>query len=352
VKEQSGQLSVLAEGDELAAALAGDAEAFRALTDRYRRELHVHCYRMLGSFQDAEDAVQESLLRAWRHLASFEGRSSVRAWLYRIATNVCLTQRTRRRAEPLVLPSAIEGIPRGAEPEINLSPYPDALLDELGTTAGDPAAEYDLRESVQLAFLAAVQLLPPRQRAALILRDVAGFSAAEVAELLDATPASVNGALNRARTTLEEQRAAGRLQIGRAAPADAVAESLVRRYVEAWRAADMGRLAALLKREVVMTMPPLPVRYAGREAVAAFLARMPAAAERERFRFVPTRANRQPALAVYRLGPGADRRTFRAWAIFVLGADGDAIAEITAFADPTLMPAFGLPAELEGDSGI
>ncbi len=308
VKEQPRNLSTAAAGADLAAALAGDAEAFRRLTDPYTRELHLHCYRMLGSVHDAEDAMQETLLRAWRHLATYEGRSSFRAWLYRIATNVCLRQRPRRRTDPSSLPRALaEAVARGAEPAISLSPYPDAWLDELEAPSGDPAADYDLRESVQLAFLAAVQLLPPRQRAALILRDVLGWSAGEVAR------------------------------------------SLARRYVEAWQAVDIDALTGLLTSDVVMTMPPLPVRYTGREAVTAFLATIPAGGDRDRFRFIPTRANRQPALAVYRRDPDGD--TYRAWGIFVLSADGAAIAAITAFVDPTLVPVFGLPAELARDAG-
>jgi RNA polymerase sigma-70 factor (ECF subfamily) len=246
-----------------------------------------------------------------------------------------------------VLPKVVEAIARSAEPAIGLSPYPDALLDELEATAGDPVAEYDLHESVQLAFLAVVQLLPPRQRAVLILHDVVGFSAAEVAALLDSTTASVNSALNRARVTMQQQRAAGRLHTGRPVPTNDVAQTLVRRYVAAWQAVDIGQLAGLLKSDVVMTMPPLPVRYTGREAVSQFLATIPARGERDRFHFIPTRANRQPALAIYRLDPDADSHTYRAWGIFVLSADGDAIAEITAFIDPTLLPVFGLPTELD-----
>jgi RNA polymerase sigma-70 factor (ECF subfamily) len=179
-----------AEERDLAAARAGDEDAFRRLTDRYRRELHVHCYRLLGSYHDAEDGVQDTFLRAWRHLASFEGRSSFRSWLYRIATNVCLSQRSRRPAVPLRVPRAVEDVPHSIEPGLALSPYPDALLDELHTVAASPAAVYDLRESVQLAFLAAVQLLPPRQRAVLILRDVVGFPAESVAQMLEQYRAS------------------------------------------------------------------------------------------------------------------------------------------------------------------
>ena len=335
-----------ADDGQLVAALAGDQDAFRGLTDRYTRELHLHCYRLLGSFHDAEDAMQETLLRAWRHLATFEGRSSFRGWMYRIATNVCLKQGGRKRLDLPPLPKAVEAIARSVEPALNLSPYPDVLLDELQATSGDPVAEYDLNESVQVAFLAVVQLLPPRQRAVIILHDVVGFSASDVAELLDSTTASVNSALNRARATMQQQRAAGRLQPGRLVPTDDSAQSLVQRYVEAWRAMDINKLSVLLKRDVVMTMPPLPMRYSGREAVIQFLVTIPVRGERERFRFIPTRANRQPALAVYRPDPDGNRETYRAWGIFVLTAEGDTIAEITAFLDPTLLPLFGLPAEL------
>jgi RNA polymerase sigma-70 factor (ECF subfamily) len=232
---------------------------------------------------------------------------------------------------------------------INLSPYPDVLLDELQATAGDPVTEYDLRESVQLAFLAVVQTLPPRQRAVLILHDVVGFSAAEVADLLESTTASVNSALNRARTTIQQQRAAGRLRTGRAMPTDEVAQSLVRRYVDAWQSLDIAGLAGLLKADVVMTMPPLPVRYSGREVVAEFLTTIPPAVARDGFRFVATRANRQPALAVYRLDADSDRRAYRAWGMFVFGVDGDSVAEITAFIDPALVPTLGFPSELTVD---
>jgi RNA polymerase sigma-70 factor, ECF subfamily len=203
----------------LAAARAGDEDAFRALTEPYARELHVHCYRMLGSLHDAEDAFQETLLRAWRHLRSFEGRSSVRGWLYKIATNVCLRASERTRREPKV-PDPLVEVPY-------LGPYPDSLLDELAT-GSNPAVRYDLRESVRLAFLAAIQLLPPRQRAALILRDVLGWSAQEAADLLETTVASVNSALQRARDTLERQRRDGRLRAA-SAPTDEQERTLLRR---------------------------------------------------------------------------------------------------------------------------
>jgi RNA polymerase sigma-70 factor (TIGR02960 family) len=336
--------STAADGAELVAALAGDPEAFRRLTEHYRRELHLHCYRLLGSFVDAEDAVQETLLRAWRHLATFEGRSSFRAWLYRIATNVCLRQRQRQRAEPASrFPAVAEAIAASTEPSITLTPYPDALLDELEATSPDPAAEIDRRESVQLAFLAAVQLLPPRQRAVLILRDVLGFSTAEVADMLDSTASSVNSALARARLTLDHQRAAGRLTMGRQADPHDAAQVLARRYVEAWQAMDLGRLLGLLTRDVVLTMPPLPLRFSGREQVAGFFETIPVLG-RDLFRFLPTRANRQPAMVAYRLDP--ERAMYQATGIWVLAIDGDAIAEITAFTDATLVRTFGLPEEM------
>ena len=345
VRQRTDASVVEVDSNEFAAAMSGDAEAFRSLTERFTRELHVHCYRMLGSFHDAEDAVQETLLRAWRHRATFEHRSSLRAWLYRIATNVCLAQRRRPHQDvPLLPPAIAAAAARSTEPPITLTPYADVLLDELIALA-DPAAEIELRESVQLAFLAAVQLLPPRQRAVLILRDVVGFSAAAVAEMLESTTASVNSALNRARSTLELQRVAGRLHTGRTPPPDDVAEHLANRYAEAWQARDIPGLVGLLKRDVVLTMPPLPLRYTGRESVASFFAALPLAGP-DVFRVLPTRANRQPARAAYRrLG---DSPTYRAWGIWVLTMDVDAIAEVTAFVDPDLLPKFGLPAELPG----
>jgi RNA polymerase sigma-70 factor (ECF subfamily) len=328
-----------------AAASAGDHDAFRRLTEPYARELHVHCYRLLGSVQDAEDALQETLLRAWRHLASFQGRSSFRAWLYRIATNVCLTERARVRTPPAPIPPALaEAVASSREPVIHLSPYPDALLDELPAATGNPVAEYDLRESVQLAFLAAVQLLPPRQRAVLILCEVAGWSAREVADLLDSTTASVNSALQRARAAIEQQRKAGRLYAGQAVATDEVERSVVGRYVAAWEARDFDRLASLLKSDAVLTMPPLPLRCEGREAIVRFFATIVATVPGDPLYLVPTRANRQPALAGYRFDPAVAR--LRAWGVLVLTLDGEGIAEISGFNDPGLVPWFGLPTEL------
>ena len=334
-----------AEASLLAAARDGDEASFRALTAPYARELHVHCYRMLGSLHDAEDAYQETLLRAWRHLGGFEARSSFRAWLYRIATNACLAAAAARKPEPL--PPA--PYPTTAEEDsIPLSPYPDAWLDELPSPADEPAARYDLVESVQLAFLAAVQLLPPRQRAVLLLRDVLGFAAAEVAELLDTSAASVNSALQRARETLDKRRADGRLELDRTVPPDDVQRSLVRRYVESWRAVDIEGLVGLLREDVIMTMPPFPLLFRGRQEIGDFFSTVPLGGRLDQIPLIPTRANRQPALAGYVLDEEAG--VYRAYGIQVFSLDGDAIAEITGFGDPSLFPLFGLPSELKEPS--
>jgi RNA polymerase sigma-70 factor (ECF subfamily) len=343
-----GSHSSATEAVERAAAAAGDEEAFRRLTEHYRRELHVHCYRMLGSFHDAEDALQETLLRAWRHLASFEGRSSLRAWLYRIATNVCLTAAARPRVEPAPPPAPPAAArTAGIEHVTHLSPYPDQLLDELEATAGNPVAHYDLRESVHLAFLAAVQMLPPRQRAVLLLRDVLGWSSGEVAALLDSTTASVNSALQRARATVDQQHTEGRLGTVPTASREEIEQSLVRRYIEAWEAVDLDRLVGLLRSDAVLTMPPFRLRYEGRRAIAAFFATIPSPGAVARRRLMPTRANRQPAVAAYMLDPGGLKH--RASALVVLSVEAEAIAAITGFVDPTLFPVFGLPTELASD---
>jgi RNA polymerase sigma-70 factor (ECF subfamily) len=331
-----------AEAKAFAAAAAGDHDAFRRLTEPYAREIHFHCYRMLGSVQDAEDGLQETLLRAWRHLTSFEGRSSFRAWLYRIATNVCLRQRAQRPRDPVTGSEAIEAIAPTMSPAFNLSPYPDALLDELVEPFGDPGTAYDRYESVQLAFLALVQLLPARQRAVLILHDVLGFAAAEVAAQLDATTASVNSALNRARATMRQHRTTGRLRTLRSVPADQ-AESFVARCVAAWQAADMAQLSALLTADVVMGMPTLGLRLRSRAAVCEFLARVPAREQRDTFRFIATRANRQPALAVYRRDPDGKTEAYRALAVVVLTANVGGVCGIAIFPDPSLFGVFQLP---------
>ena len=316
----------------IVAAGAGDEAAFRELAEQYRRELHVHCYRMLGSVHDAEDALQETWLRAWRHLASFEGRSSIRAWLYRIATNVCLAALARRA----------EARPPAAEPTA-LTPYPDAWLDELPSESAEPDARYDVRESVQLALVAAVQRLPPRQRAALLLRDVLGFSAKEVADLLGVSATSVHSSVRRARATVT--RAAPE----RTPPPDDVQRSLVQRYVDAWERVDIPGLVALMREDAVMTMPPDPAVFLGRRAIVDFFATVPAGGALDRIPLLPTRANRQPAVAAYFPDPQAG--LCRPYGIMVLTLDNDRIAEITGCTDPMMFPLLGLPEELELQPG-
>jgi RNA polymerase sigma-70 factor (ECF subfamily) len=240
----------------------------------------------------------------------------------------------------------------GTEPRVSpaftLTPYPDALLDALESPTGNPGAEYDLYESVQLAFVAAMQFLPPRQRAVLILHDVVGFSADEVARLLDSTDASVNSALNRARATLHQQRASGRILKFAGGSTNRDAEDFLARCVAAWQAADVGQLADLLKADVVMGAPALGLVLHGRSAVCEYLASVPAVTDRESFRFIATRANRQPAVAVYRLDERARPATYPALALVVLTVDGEAAASIHVFPNPKLMPVFGLPTQLQG----
>ena len=308
-------------------------EPFRSSVEPYLRELRLHCYRMLGSLQDADDALQETLVRAWRSQDRFEGRGTFRSWLYKIATNVCLSMATRRPVE------------RKGGVITHLSPLPDALIEELPSCEGDPALSYDLHESVQLAFLAAIQLLPPRQRAVLILRDVLGWSAREVAELLEASVAGVNSALQRARTALERERRDGRLVTGRTVPPDAVAERVLRRFVRAWEAVDIAELVALLREDAVLTMPPFPMRFVGGKAIGEFFSRVPAGGALDQIQLVPVRANDQPAVAAYVLAPGEG--VHRAYGIMVLTLDADRIGEITGFSEPPLFELFGLPMQLE-----
>jgi RNA polymerase sigma-70 factor (ECF subfamily) len=330
-------------------AVAGDARAFHQLTEPHRRELLVHCYRMLGSLDDADDAVQESLLKAWRGLAGFEGRSTVRAWLYRIATNVCLDaveHRARRVLPPTIARSADPHLPPDPDdPDMPwLQPYPDALLEVVDPhPLADPAAVIVHRERIELAFIAAVQYLPPRQRAVLLLREVLGWSAAETARILDTTPASVNSALQRARSTLDTHLPA----TGGAATAAAEQAELVARYVRAWHDKDVPALVSLLREDASMAMPPTPSWYKGRDHIAIYLQRLFASPWGLDLRVVITGANRQPALAVY--GPGDDDH--RPFAIKVLTIHNGLIAAITGFVDPGLFGRFGLPPRLPASSG-
>jgi RNA polymerase sigma-70 factor (TIGR02960 family) len=327
----------------LARARAGDDEAFRELTEPHRRELQLHCYRILGSLQDAEDLVQETLVAAWQGLEAFEGRSSVRAWLYQIATNRCLNAlRARSRRPREVQTMADSPTPTRRTEPIWLEPYPDVLLEEIPDRSPGPAARYESRESVELAFILALQRLPPRQRAALVLRDVLGFRTAEVAEMLGTGEAAVKGALQRARAALRAGLpAADRERAPR--PNSAHERQLVGRFADAVQSGDTGEVVALLTDDALLTMPPQPLEYQGHEAIAAFLhhrAELRGAA----LRVVPTRANTQPAFGCYLPDPQA--AIARPYGLIVLTLEGDAIAAITWFADTGVFRHFGLPRTL------
>jgi RNA polymerase sigma-70 factor, ECF subfamily len=335
----------------LAAARAGDESAFAALVARHRRELRVHCYRMLGSFDESEDLVQETFLRAWRHLAGFEGRSTFRAWLYRIATNACLDVldgRARRVLPHHVAPPSDARAPQPPRTDIAwLQPFPDRLCEPAGPSDAQPEAVVVARETIELAFLAAIQHLPPRQRAALLLRDVLGWPSAQIAGLLDSSVAAVNSALQRARVTLKEHLPRRRLDWAPSAAPTVEERAVLRRYMDAVERADLAAMADLLAEEVRTTMPPYPMWFRGRDAVMAALATSwdpDSPGHVGRFRTVETGANRQPAVATY--VRGLDEPAHRAFAIAVLRIEDGRIEEITAFHDPGLFPAFALPATL------
>jgi RNA polymerase sigma-70 factor (ECF subfamily) len=326
----------------LSRARAGDEEAFRELTEPYGHELRVHLYRIVGSAQDAEDLLQETLLAAWRGLDRFEERASVRTWLYRIATNraVDALRASRRRAdEPPV--SRFPEPTRWNEP-VWLEPYPDVLLDGIPDEAPGPEARYEARESIGLAFIVGLQHLPPQQRATLVLRDVLGYRAAEVAEMLDSTEASVNSLLSRARAAFETRLpTAGRERAP--VPGGRVERDVVARFVQSVETGDIEALVALLTDDAWLTMPPLPHAYQGHAAIEAFLR----GAEERRgapMRLVATRANAQPAFGCYLAGPGDD--VARAFSLLVLTLQGDAISAITWFADSGAFGRFGLPRTL------
>ena len=332
----------------IAAARAGTRDEFSSLTEPYRRELRVHCYRMLGSLLDAEDMVQETLLRAWQRLDTFEGRASFRAWLYKIATNACLDALRVARRPKRGLPTTLVPPSNPREPlappvtdPIWLEPFPDELL--AGAEAS-PEARYDARESITLAFLTALQSLPPRQRAVLILRDVLDWRASEVAELLEFTIPAVNSALHRARATLAKHYGARGLDAIKATPTDEAMRALLDRYVRAWENADIDGLISLLKEDATFPMPPSPAWYQGRASIRAFVAlNILDGDARGRWRLQPTRANAQPAFAWYRRDESGD--TCQAFAIQVLTFEGDLLADITTFPYPALFPYFGLPLE-------
>ena len=327
----------------LGQARAGDEDAFRELMAPYRAELQLHCYRILGSLQDAEDAVQETLLAAWRGLTAFEGRASVRAWLYRIATNRCLNVLRDRRRRPQEVPSMVDPPePTRRVESLWLEPYPDVLLEGLADAAPGPEARYEAREAVGLAFVTALQHLPPRQRAALVLRDVLGFRTAEVAEMLDSSEASVKAALQRARTTLDQRLPSGGRERA-PLPRSARERELVGRFAAAVEEGDIEAALSLLTHDARLTMPPQPLEYQGREAIAAFLYHR-AELRGTPLRIVPTRANTQPAFGCYL--PDAAAPIARPYGLIVLTLEGDAIAAITWFADTAVFRHFGLPRTL------
>jgi RNA polymerase sigma-70 factor (TIGR02960 family) len=329
----------------LARARAGDEEAFRELTEPHRRELQLHCYRILGSVQDAEDMVQETLLAAWRSLEAFEGRASVRAWLYRIATNRCLNALRAwsvRPREVQAMSDALEPT-RRTEP-VWLEPYPDRLFEGIPDRSAGPAARYEARESIELSFIVALQHLPPRQRAALVLADVLGFRSAEVARMLDTGEASVKGALQRARATLRQRLPAADRE--RAPVPDSVRErELVGRFADAVHGGDVDEIVSLLTDDALLTMPPQPLEYQGHDAIAAFL-RHRAELRGAPLRVVPIRANTQPAFGCYL--PDAHAAIVRPYGLLVLTLAGDAIAAITWFTDTAVFRHFGLPRTLPG----
>jgi RNA polymerase sigma-70 factor (ECF subfamily) len=326
----------------LARAQAGDGEAFSELTEPYRGELRVHCYRILGSIQDAEDVLQETLLAAWLRLGQFEERASLRAWLYRIATNRCLNavrdSRRSKRAPTLPLPEPT----RHGEP-VWLEPYPDVLLDGLPDKAPGPEARYEIKESISLAFIAALQHLPPRQRAALVLRDVLGLRAAQVADILECSQAAVTSALNRARTALADQLPTTNRDHA-PLPDSPRERAVVARFVDAFERGDVAGVAALLTDEARLTMPPLPLEYRGRAAAAQFLSAIAFRDGTRDFHLVPTRANTQPAFGCYLRD--AQTRIAHAHGLIVLTLEGDQISVFTRFLDNSVLPHFGFPRTL------
>jgi len=332
----------------LEAARRGDAAAFSQLVASHRPALHAHCYRMLGSVQDAEDALQEALLNAWRALPRFEGRSSLKSWLHKIATNACLKtiERRPRRVLPIDYGPAADPHDPLAQPLLDsvwLEPYPDIGI-ELEDRLTSPEARYEQRESIELAFVAALQHIPARQRAVLILRDVLGFSAREVAATLEMTPAAVDTALQRAHKTVDDRLPARSQQATLQALGDERLREIVDRFIEAWERADVGSVVAMLAHDATITMPPRPTWYRGRDAVASFLGAVALAAG-TRWRLLPVKANGQLAFGEYRWNETT--QCFIAEAVTVLTIADALIADITAFRRPDLFAHFGLPEQLE-----
>ncbi|WP_426566109.1 sigma-70 family RNA polymerase sigma factor [Angustibacter sp. McL0619] len=329
--------------DLMSRAQAGDGEAFRELTQPHVRELQVHCYRMLGSFQDAQDALQDTLLSAWQGIARFEGRASLRTWLYRIATNRCLNVRrsaARRPPQDWNVPGVERLEPTRLGEVVWLEPFPDALLDGAGDVPLGPEARYERTESISLAFVTALQVLAPRQVAVLVLRDVLGFRASEVADMLDSTVESVNSALKRARAGLQRSRTQDVDHEPPPAADSPVEAAVVARFVSAYEAADLDAVVALLSDDVFISMPPMPLEYEGRELVARFCAGIFRAGRR--FDLVATRANGQPAFGTYLHAADGSRHGV---GLFVIALAGDRICAMTRF-DNTVLSSFGLPRTL------
>ncbi len=331
--------------DLITRARAGDNEAFRDLTAPYRRELQAHCYRMLGSFQDAEDALQETLLAAWQGLGGFEGRASTRTWLYRIATNRCLNMRrsaSRRPAKAWDVPEVEPPEPTRLGEVMWLEPFPDALLEGVIDAPHGPLARYEQTEAISLAFVTALQVLPPRQLAVLILRDVLGFHAHEAAEMLDSSVESVTSALKRARASLQRRLPPTAGHEPAPAAGSPSEQTIVANFVSAWESADLDALVALLTDDVFISMPPVAFEYEGRDAVARFCARIFQAGRR--FDLVPTRANGQPAFGVYLRAAAGIRHGV---GLYVLALAGGRIRAMTRF-ESSVLPWFGLPLSLPG----
>jgi RNA polymerase sigma-70 factor, ECF subfamily len=315
----------------------GDDDAFARLIESHQRELHIHCYRMLGSLDDADDALQETMLRAWKAIASTRPDSTLRAWLYRIATNVSLTMldKQEQRFSPDSLSDLVE------TDDMRLDPYPERWLTELPRHLIGPEATVDRDESVRLAFVASVQMLPARQRAALLLQDVLGFPAADVAEMLDGSVPATNSLLQRARSTLTRERLLGRVSREHREDVAEDERAIVDRLVAAWHATDIPAIVAMLSRDAVFTMPPESLRREGPDAIGGFLQTVPAGGNLGHFRLVQTRANHQPAVAIYE--PVAGQAHFVPHAVMVIALSGGKIASLVRFAGPGLFERFGLP---------
>jgi RNA polymerase sigma-70 factor (TIGR02960 family) len=328
-------------GDLMAKARAGDGDAFRALTEQHRAELQLHCYRMLGSLQDAEDALQETMVAAWQGIGGFEQRASMRTWLYRIATNQCLNARRsakRRQAKEWDVPNVDPPEPTRLGEVVWLQPYPDTLLESADAAPVGPEARYEQTEAISLAFITALQLLPPRQTAVLILRDVLGFRANEVADMIDSTVDAVNSALKRARAAVQSRETP---DADDAPPPGSPSEyAVVAKFVHAWESADVEALVDLLTDDVFISMPPVPFEYEGRDLFARFCTGIFGAGRR--FDLVATRANGQPAFGAYLRSP---HRISHGTGLYVLTVAGDRIRAMTRF-DNSALPWFGLPRSL------